>query len=100
MLTKLKFIDRFNELNKASTTIPLSQKARASSKPGWHNVDDTDTESDAEDDQGTHLTSTWVDEWKLYLNTYEVVPDDMGLVLWWGVSAWLRNGVITYLPIL
>ena len=86
LLTKTKFIDRFNELNKAST-IPLPQKMRASSKPGHYNVNDTDTESDADNDQVTHATSTWVDEWKLYLNTYEVVPDNLGLVLWWGVSA-------------
>ena len=82
----MEFIDRFNELNKGPV-LPLSQKTPASSKLGHHNVDDTDTESDADDDQVTHPTGTWIDEWKLYLNIYEVVPDSLGVVQWWGVSA-------------
>ena len=54
----MEFIDRFNELNKGPV-LPLSQKTPVSSKLGHHNVDDTDTESDADDDQVTHPTSTW-----------------------------------------
>ena len=77
----------------------LSQKTPVSSKPGRYNIDNTDTESEA-DDQATHPTSFWVNEWKLYLNTYEVVPDDLSLVQWWGVSVRVRHGVITELPTL
>ena len=27
----------------------------------------------------------YLDEWRLYLNTHEVVPNDVGIVQWWGV---------------
>ena len=86
LLTKTKFIKHFNELNKA-LTIPLPQKTHTSSKTGHYNIDDTDTELVADDDQVAHTTSTWVDEWKLYLNTYKAVLENLGLVLWWGISA-------------
>jgi hypothetical protein len=45
-------------------------------------------EDDNDDNQqSTHITSSWIEEWKLYVNTYKVVPDDMGIVEWWGVSS-------------
>lgn len=34
-----------------------------------------------------------MEEWKLYLNTNEVVPDDVGIARWWGVGlAFLFSG--------
>ena len=63
-------------------------KTRTSPKRGWRNIDDTNTESDNDDSQQVaRQTSSWIEEWKLYINMYEVVPDDMGVVKWWGVSS-------------
>jgi hypothetical protein len=91
----MKFIERFNEQNKKSLSVRPStrtHKTHAPPKLNRRNIDDTDTESDDDDDrQGADPTSSWIDEWKLYINTYEVVPDDMGIVQWWGVSLQLRS---------
>jgi hypothetical protein len=84
LTTQMKFIDRFNEQNK---TIQHSHTTSTSAKCGCRNMDDTDTESDDDDPEAIHPTSSWVDEWKLYINTYEVVPDDMGIIQWWGVRS-------------
>jgi hypothetical protein len=80
----MQFIERFEEQNK-KVPARLPPKVQSSQKPHRYNIDDTDTESDDDDQQATP-TSSWVDEWKLYLNTYEVVPGNVGIVQWWGVS--------------
>jgi hypothetical protein len=84
LMTQTKFIDRFNEQNK---TIQHFHTTSTSAKRGRRNMDDTDTESDDDDPEAVRPTSSWVDEWKLYINTYEVVPDDMGIIQWWGVRS-------------
>jgi hypothetical protein len=86
-LTQTKFIERFHEQNKKVVqTSARVHKTPSTSKTGRYNIDDTDSESDNDDcQQAADLTNGWIDEWKLYLNTYEVVPDNMGIVPWWGV---------------
>jgi hypothetical protein len=84
-----QFIVRFNQLNKKPVT-QLTLKTCASLKCGCRNIDDTDTKDDNDDNQQvSRLTSSWIEEWKLYVNTYEVIPDDMGIVQWCGVSSQL-----------
>ena len=84
----LKFVKRYNERNhKAQPKTPYVCKAAPSAKLGQHqNIDDTDSSSDDEDyRQVINKGDAYLDEWSLYLNTHEVVPDDMGIVRWWGV---------------
>jgi hypothetical protein len=62
-------------------------KTPSSAKPGCCNIDNTDSESDDDNcQQVVDMNHSWMEEWKLYLNTHEVVPDNMGIVHWWGVS--------------
>ena len=86
-----KFIQRFEELNKKPQTQATHiYKTRPSSKPGHQNVYNTDTETDDDDcQQVVNADNSWIEEWKLYLNTHEVVPDDIGIVHWWGVCLFL-----------
>ena len=84
----LKFVEHYNERNrKAQPKTPYVRKAAPSAKLGRHrNIDDTDSSSDNEDyQQVINKGNAYLDEWSLYLNTHEVVPDDMGIVRWWGV---------------
>jgi hypothetical protein len=96
----MKFIEHFNEQNKKSLGVRPStrtHKTPASPKLNRRNIDDTNTESDDNNDrQVANPMSSWIDEWKLYINTYEVVPDDMGIVQWWGVSLQLCSLFLTH----
>ena len=85
--TNLKFIKRFEELSKKTQTQAIHvHKTRTSSKPGRQNVYDTDTETDDDDsEQVANVGSRWIEEWKLYFSTHEVVPDGVGIARWWGV---------------
>ena len=85
--TNLKFIKRFEELSKKTQTRAIhDHKTRTSSKPGCQNVYDTDTETDDDDsEQVVNVGSRWIEEWKLYFSTHEVVPDGVGIACWWGV---------------
>jgi len=82
-------MERFNELN-ASLESPQAQrpaygasrKLPAPIKRNHFNVDDTDSETE---DNYQQVDSGWTGEWKLYMNTHEVVPDQMDIVRWWGV---------------
>ena len=96
-----QFLERYNEHNKKynSMTTQTRKTMPPSSKPGRCNVDDTDSESDGDDCQQVDATNSWIDEWKLYIDTNEVVPDEMGIVRWWGVriSFSCYNTLIQYL---
>jgi hypothetical protein len=83
----LKFIKQFEELNKKSQPQATRIcKTLSSSKRGRQNIDDTDTESDDDDcQQVVNTDNCRIEEWKLYLNTHEVVPDGVGIARWWGV---------------
>ena len=49
------------------------------------NIDDTDSESDDGSNKAVDPSRPWLDEWNMYFNTHEVVPEGMGIVRWWGV---------------
>ncbi len=82
-----KFVKCFNKQNKKpQAPATRAHKTPSSSKLGHWNIDDTDSSSDDDDcQQVTNTANSWLDEWKLYLNTHEVVLDDVGIVRWWGV---------------
>jgi len=87
-IVRVRFTKRFEELNKKSQPqAPRVCKALPSSKPGRHrNTDDTDTETDDDDcQQVVNADNCWIDEWKLYFNTHEVVLDGVGIARWWGL---------------
>jgi hypothetical protein len=107
-----KFVERYNERNKAQAPAARVRKIAASPPPKlgrrqW-NVDDTDSSSDDEDrPQVTNAVDPYLEEWSLYLNTNEAVPDDMGIVQWWGVrtlslfpvSVSHRGSVVVWRPL-
>ena len=84
----LKFMERYNE--KTSKTQPQAacvRKAVSPTKLGRHrNVDDTDSSDDEDCQQAINKGNAYLEEWNLYLNTHETVPDDIGIVRWWGVG--------------
>ena len=84
----LKFVEHYNERNrKAQLKTPYVCKAAPSVNLGRHrNIDNTDSSSDNEDyQQVINKGNMYLDEQSLYLNTHEVVPDDMRIVQWWRV---------------
>ena len=84
----LKFVEHYNERNrKTQLKTPYVCKAAPSVKLGRHrNIDNTDSSSDNKDyQQVINKGNVYLDEQSLYLNTHEVVPDDMRIVQWWGV---------------
>ena len=82
-----KFMERYNEMDKRPPQATCVHKvATLPQKSGHWKVDDTDSSSDEEDHQPvTNSANLSMEEWKLYLNTCEDVPDDIGIVCWWGV---------------
>ena len=86
-----KFIERYNQrVDKEQPQATRVHKAAVSSrKPGRQNIDDTDLSSDNDDDdnyqQTSNATDTYIEEWNLYLNAHKAMPDDIGIVAWWGV---------------
>ena len=83
----LKFVERFKARNadKKDQVERVRKVAAPRSKHGHRNVDDTDSSLDDEDYPEASSTVNYLEEFNLYLNTNEIVPDDIGIVSWWGV---------------
>ena len=83
----LKFVERYKvrNANEQGQVKHACRVAAPSSKLGHRNVDDTDSSSDDEDYLQASSTVNYLEEWNLYLNTNEIMPDDIGIVGWWGV---------------
>jgi hypothetical protein len=84
----LKFVERYERNNQQQPhTTRVCKAAVLPPKLGHRYTDDSDLSSDESDcQQATNVGNTYMEEWKLYLNTNEVVPDDMRIVRWWGVG--------------
>ena len=83
-----KFLKHFRALEsslgvKTTSIRKLAPLSRQSSRT---NIDDTETEDDSNSCEAAIGGSNASDEWKTYLNSIEDVPDEMGIVRWWGVS--------------
>ena len=63
-------------------------KAKTHRKTKRLNIDDTDSESDDNNNETSDPSRPWLDKWNSYLGIQEVIPEDMGVVHWWGV--WLQ----------
>ena len=87
----LKFVERYTARNAGGQSqIERVRKVAASPpKIGRRNIDDTDScHSSSDDESYSQVSSTadaYLEEWNLYLNTNEIVPDDIGIIGWWGV---------------
>ena len=84
-----KFMEHYNKkTSKAQPQATCVRKAvHSPAKLGWHrNVDDTDSSNDEDCQQAISKGDAYLEEWNLYLNTHEVVPNNIGIVRWWGVS--------------
>ena len=46
---------------------------------------DTDSENEDDDDEMLDPAKPWMGEFKQYLDTMDVVPENMSIVRWWGV---------------
>jgi hypothetical protein len=58
------------------------------------NMDDTDSDNSSDEEPEVDDTAQpWLHEWALYTTTHEVVPENVGIVQWWGV----RNLFIFYI---
>jgi len=72
---------------------PSSEQSKKTKKP--HKVDglihnnietDSEYEGDEEEDPLSDLTKPWRGEFLHFLNARDVIPENMGIVKWWGVS--------------
>ena len=84
----LKFMECYNEkTSKAQPQAACVCKAVSPTKLSQHwNVDDTDSSYDKDCQQAINKGDAYLEEWNLYLNTHEAVPDDIGIVRWQGVG--------------
>jgi hypothetical protein len=85
-----QFIERYEFLHR---TTPPSEQSTQTKKS--HNVDglirdnietDSEYEGDEEEDPLSDPTKPWRGEFLRFLNAKDVIPEDMGIVEWWGVS--------------
>ena len=86
----IKFVKHYNQwINKKQPQAMCVRKAAVSScKTGHLNINNMDLSSDNDHDnyqQTSKAVDTYIEEWNLYLNTHEAMPDDIGIVAWWGV---------------
>lgn len=82
----------------ASAAAPL-QASKSQSRIGRLVQRNLDTDSEAEDnDDGINVDplKPWMAEFKHYLDTHEIVPEEMSIVRWWGVSACFFFMIIIY----
>ena len=73
----------------ASVTAPL-RASKSQSRIGRLVRRNLDTDSEAEDnDNGINIDplKPWMAEFRLYIDTHDIVPEGMSIVHWWGVSA-------------
>lgn len=77
----MQFIERYEKIHgESSSTLVIKKKKTLTRR----NSDDTESESESEVET-LNPTKPWLNEWDLYLQTHETVPEDMGIVRWWGV---------------
>ncbi|KAH9063531.1 hypothetical protein EDB87DRAFT_199265 [Lactarius vividus] len=86
-IVQMRFLQKYNELREHAATISAHDRKPSSSNNFRRlNIDDTDSESD-EDSEDVDPDRLWLNEWTAYLNSNEVVPEEMGTVHWWGVRS-------------
>ncbi|PPQ83822.1 hypothetical protein CVT24_012453 [Panaeolus cyanescens] len=94
-----KFIERYNALNTSTsstspnTSRPRPSSIRASAHPRKRRIQlaslsDDESDSDPITRAPSNPLEPWRTEWDSYLNTHEVVPNDMGIVEWWGLNVY------------
>jgi hypothetical protein len=81
-----QFKRRYLELRGSSPSVPVPTKKPAASK-FRRSIVLNDEDADMPGPGELHLdpSKPWLDEFNLYLNTLEVVPEGMDTIRWWGV---------------
>jgi hypothetical protein len=85
----MQFEERYKRLHSSSSDSQPTQN----SQPRTHSQMagliqrnlDTDSENEDDADETLDPAKPWMGEFKRYLDTVDVVPDNMNIVRWWGV---------------
>ena len=89
MFTVLQFIEYYNSLRNEGLAAPTnpSQVAKKKSRVDQLVRRHLESDSEAEDDDevSEDPTKPWKAEFDRYMDTHDIVPDDMSIVHWWGV---------------
>ena len=87
LIVPLKFVEHYKarNANEQDQVKCVCKVAAPLPKLAHQNIDDTDSSSDDEDYLKALSTGNHLEEWNLYLTMNEVVPDEIGIVGWWGV---------------
>ena len=85
----MQFEERYKLLQSSSSNsqpTQTSQPRKQSRMAGLiqRNLD-TDSENEDDDDEMLDPAKPWMGEFKRYLDTMDVVPENMSIVRWWGV---------------
>ena len=85
-----QFIERYEFLHCMAPSSDQSKKTKKSHKVDGlirDNIEtDSEYEGDEEDDPLSDPTKPWRGEFLRFLNAKDVIPENMGIVEWWGVS--------------
>ena len=63
-----------------------TRSKKASKSSARRNMDDTSEEEEVTV-AASDPSKPWLEEWNLYIQTHETVPEGMGIVCWWGVHS-------------
>ena len=85
-----QFIERYEFLHRMAPSSDQSKKTKKSHKVDGlirDNIEtDSEYEGDEEEDPLSDPTKPWRGEFLRFLNARDVIPENMGIVEWWGVS--------------
>lgn len=83
--TALQFKERYDKLNESNGSAPPPPRKKRKTL-GLLREDDSDSDdSDNEDDISADPTQPWLAEFQRYLDTNDIMPEEMSVVEWWGV---------------
>lgn len=84
----MQFIECYDYLRSKGLAAPANQSKIAKKRSRIDRLVHRHLESDseAEDDElSQDPSSPWKAEFERYLNTHDIVPEEMSIVHWWGV---------------
>ncbi|KAF9464647.1 hypothetical protein BDZ94DRAFT_1353562 [Collybia nuda] len=85
-LAKKIFKERYNLLSNVATRENEKQPPQKKQKTALLRMHNSDSDKSDCDNALSNPSQSWIDEFQRYLNTTDILPDDMTEVEWWGVS--------------
>ena len=85
LISLSQFIARFMKLRNEKLT--ASAPKPKTTKKKQQNMDDTDSEDSSDEEPEVDNAQPWLHEWTLYTTTHDIVPENVGIVRWWGVRS-------------